>query len=230
MKNAALVILFLFCSILGFSQESKWVFFTENQEPFYLYINNQLQNRVPLQQVEADHLVLKEYQVTIEFKDITLGVIRQNIKTKKERETVYVVYNNGGVDYEVDLYVKAKRGVYSPGVKVPQIADYEGYKGKVGCAQPVSEAKVNELVETLEGYTFGDQGAESIRAFIKNHCVTVAQFKKMLKTVDFEDNKLSLAKYAFSYVFDRENYYLIHNLFDYPYSVEDLNNYIGNRP
>lgn len=226
MKNLVTLFLFILFIQVGKSQNASWSFFTENGEPFYLYINNQLQNRVPVSSIKIDGLILKNYLVKVEFKDITLGEIQEELKVKKEREIIWVVFQDKNA-FTIDLYEKAKRGMYSVPTDVPTVADYNNYKGKVGCAEPVSDSQVAEMMAGFDDFTFGDQRMETMRSFMKNNCTTVAQLKKMMETLDFEDNKLNMAKFAYSYVFDRENYYLLHSLFEYPYSVTDLSNYIG---
>jgi hypothetical protein len=225
MKNVALLFFFTLFAQLSFSQSRVWSFFSEDGEAFFLYINNKLQNRVPVNSIQVDGLILKNYMVKVEFKDITLRDVEVELRSKREGETVWTIYKES-MNYEIDLYEKVKKGMYTKPEPLPQIADYQDYKGKVGCPQPIKDDKVEEMLHGFGEFSMSDQRMETMRTFIKNNCVTVDQLKKMMSTLDFEDNKLVVAKFAYSYIFDRNNYYLLHSLFDYPYSVEDLNNYL----
>ena len=63
----------------------------------------------------------------------------------------------------------------------------------------------------------------------QNQCMTVDQLVGILRLLDFEKNKLELAKYAYHYIYDLENYYKVNNVFDFDSSIKKLDAYIKNQ-
>jgi hypothetical protein len=60
-------------------------------------------------------------------------------------------------------------------------------------------------------------------------CFNCAQIKSLVGLMMFEDNKLDLAKYAYDYCTDKENYYTVNDAFSFTSSKEDLLNFIKSR-
>ncbi|MCX7728498.1 MAG: DUF4476 domain-containing protein [Bacteroidia bacterium] len=48
-----------------------------------------------------------------------------------------------------------------------------------------------------------------------------------MKLFSFEETRLEFAKYAYSKVIDKENYYQVNDAFQFENSIEELNNSIG---
>jgi len=205
--------------------QTQVVFFTESGEPFYLYMNNQLQNRAPQTQVRVSNLVLKDYQVSIEFKDITKPIIRDDLKIKHGKETVYVIFQDKGT-WEWDLYTKAKRGMYSPQTAPVSVAPYANYQGAVSCPTPMSKSAFEAALQDVEKQEFTQAREETSRQLLTTQCITVDQLRQLLKTIDYEADRTKLAKFAYSYVFDRENYYQLGDVFTYPQTLEEIQQYI----
>ncbi len=225
MKTILTFILISLTSILSYGQGSKLVLFSENQESFFLYINNTLQNRLASPQVMVESLQLKNYEVKVVFKNITLGTHQQSIKVKPNREQVFVLFKDK--DWEIELYSKAKRGMFTPNKSIPKITPYEDYNGLVGCPTPVSDKHASIMLENLKDAFNDDERMTMIKRAVQNRCFTVAQLKGFIKTLDFEDNRIIAAKFAYSFIYDRGNYHLLSSTYNFPYSFEDVNNYIG---
>lgn len=56
-------------------------------------------------------------------------------------------------------------------------------------------------------------------------CFTVSQIKSIVKTMSFENDKLEVAKYAYDYCIDKQNYYQLSDVFDFSSSTTDLMNF-----
>lgn len=55
---------------------------------------------------------------------------------------------------------------------------------------------------------------------------TANQVNELVKLLNFESNKLKLAKQLFSSCIDKQNYYLVYGAFNFESSIRDLNNYV----
>ncbi len=98
-----------------------------------------------------------------------------------------------------------------------------------GC-YPVDPYRFSQMLEQIRSKDFEETKMTVAKQIIKNNCITSAQLKEILKSLDFEQNKLSLAKFAYHYVSDPQNYYIINDVFDFEFSVQELNRYIEGNP
>jgi len=57
----------------------------------------------------------------------------------------------------------------------------------------------------------------------------VDQLVAILDEVSFDEDQLDLAKFAYDYVYDLENYYLVYEVFSFSKSIEELENFIDNK-
>ncbi len=63
---------------------------------------------------------------------------------------------------------------------------------------------------------------------ISAHRVKANQIYRILMMFSFESTKLKVAKFAYRYCVDKQNYYLVNNAFSFSSSIRELNNFIGN--
>jgi len=102
------------------------------------------------------------------------------------------------------------------------------YSGEVGCTPPVTPERFENMLHTIENEMFEDGKLRVSKQIIKtNNCMTVNQLMQILRLFDFDENKLKLAKFAYSYVYDVENYYKVNNAFDFDSNKNKLDNYIN---
>lgn len=62
---------------------------------------------------------------------------------------------------------------------------------------------------------------------IANNYLTAAQVAELANLMSFESNKLDLAKSAYTFTVDKQNYFLLNNVFSFSSSIRELNNYIS---
>ncbi len=105
----------------------------------------------------------------------------------------------------------------------------EGYSGDVGCQPPIDEARFQSMLRTIENQDYDDTREQIARQIIRSNCMVVDQLVAILRLFDFDDVKLSLAKYAFDYIYDIENYYLVNDVLTFDSDKEELQKFIINR-
>ena len=111
-----------------------------------------------------------------------------------------------------------------------QIIYVPDYVGQVGCIPPVTPERFENMMRTIEDEVFESAKLRIAKQIIKtNNCMTVNQLVQILRLFDFDENKLKLAKYAYDYVYDIENYYKVNNVFDFDSYKNKLDRYIRNR-
>ncbi|HEY6161523.1 MAG TPA: DUF4476 domain-containing protein [Bacteroidia bacterium] len=94
------------------------------------------------------------------------------------------------------------------------------------CTFPMSDFDFNSAKESVKNQSFADKKMIVAKQVIDNNCLTSSQVKEIMTLMDFENNKLDIAKYAYKKTLDRNNYYKVNDVFDFSSSVDELNKYI----
>jgi len=84
----------------------------------------------------------------------------------------------------------------------------------------------NQAKERLRRDWFENTRATTAKQIIDANYFTSQQVKEMLQLFTFENNKLELAKYAFDKATDRNNYYIVNDVFTYNNSKDELARFI----
>ncbi len=112
----------------------------------------------------------------------------------------------------------------NPAMSVMYVPDYNG---PVGCTPPVTEERFGNMLQAIDKQSFEDSKLRVAKQIIKqNDCMTVNQLVQILRLFDFDQNKLKLAKYAYHYIYDLENFYKVNNVFEFESNVQALDKYI----
>ena len=92
----------------------------------------------------------------------------------------------------------------------------------------VSFQELQSMKETLFRDRNENERVSDARQMFNGHAFTSAQVKELLQQFSFENNKLDLAKYAYRNTIDKNNYFVVFDVFSYPSSKQDLSNYMSN--
>lgn len=98
------------------------------------------------------------------------------------------------------------------------------YDGETGCSFPDFEAA--ELVSEISASSFSSQKIKVARKGVQGKCLTTAQVEEIASTLEFEDDKLSFIKYAYSYTYDKQNYRSLLKLFNFTNTKSDFLEFI----
>lgn len=94
-----------------------------------------------------------------------------------------------------------------------------------GCAT-MSPANFNAAVQRVSALDFDDTRLQTTKQIAGSNCLTSAQVARLAKTFEFDDNRLSFAKFAYNNCLDPQNYYLVNDSFVYDSNIQALQNYI----
>ncbi len=84
----------------------------------------------------------------------------------------------------------------------------------------------NQAKETLRRVWFENTRVTSAKQIISENYFTTQQVKELLQLFTFENNKLDLAKHAYGRTTDRNNYFVINDVFTFNNSKDELARYI----
>ena len=102
-----------------------------------------------------------------------------------------------------------------------------GYAGDIGCPWPMSEGDFRSAMGSIRSKDFEDTKLTVAKQVAGNNCLFSSQVRDIMMAFDFEQTRLDFAKYAYSHVYDVNNYYQVNDAFDFETSVDELNRSIG---
>lgn len=104
-----------------------------------------------------------------------------------------------------------------------------GYNGRIGCDGGLVNNDINDITQSLKKQTFESTRVTLAKQIIRSRCLLVSQVIAILNEFTFESNKLDLAKFAYDYTYDRDNYFKVNDAFTFSSSIDDLAKYIDSR-
>jgi hypothetical protein len=107
-----------------------------------------------------------------------------------------------------------------------QVVYLPGYNGAIGCPVPMAANDFSDLKKTIASKTFEDTKMTIAKQVVGQQCLFTSQVKEILQLFTFEESKLDFAKYAWTYTYDRGNYFKVNDVFTFETSTEELNAYI----
>lgn len=93
--------------------------------------------------------------------------------------------------------------------------------------QGMLAADFDALKATVKAKSFDNTKLQIITQALAANKLTSKQVSELMGLLDFESNKLALAKYAYGKVVDKGNYYLVNNAFSFDNSTAELTQYIS---
>ncbi|MGG9971329.1 DUF4476 domain-containing protein [Ferruginibacter sp. SUN002] len=93
-------------------------------------------------------------------------------------------------------------------------------------SQTMSSSQFEQFKQTIKKEVFSDTKVAIAKQGISSNYFSAGQVKEILQLFTFEDNKLDVAKYAYKYTIDQNNYYTILDVFTFSSSKTELMDYI----
>lgn len=81
-------------------------------------------------------------------------------------------------------------------------------------------------IQMVRSASFESEKLAIAKQFVSQNAIQSNDVLLLMQAFDFESTKLHLAKYAYDFALDPENYFLVNQAFDFSSSVIALNNYI----
>lgn len=87
-------------------------------------------------------------------------------------------------------------------------------------------AAFEQLLYQIDQLSFDRRKLELAQFAISNSGVTVAQLKMLMRRLSFDSNRLTLAKHAYHFTFDRQNFWMLSDAFTFQSNFRELMNSI----
>ena len=201
-------------------------------EPFQLYINNSLVNNYAAKKVVVPELQNGNYQLYVVFQNTSVQPISivvtlpvntlMTCQLQRSANGQYMIQSTNLVNYTV-----SSPNPYNPPYNppTPPVNPYppqmQGY-----CDMPMLATNFNTALATINNRSFDSDRLTLAKQIASSNCLTSSQVKQIIKTLSYESSKLDFAKYAYTHVYDPQNYYQINDAFSFSSSITELNEYI----
>ena len=84
----------------------------------------------------------------------------------------------------------------------------------------------SNTLQSIQGKSFSDTQLRMAKQIVSSNWLTAMQIKEIARIFSFEDTKLELAKYAYGYCYDPNNYWQINDVFSFESTIEELDEFI----
>lgn len=111
-------------------------------------------------------------------------------------------------------------------VPEPEVVYVEGYSGKIGCTNPVDDARFERMMERIADKGFSDEKVAMAKQILRTNCLVISQLVEILEEITFDEGQLELAKFAYDHIYDLENYWEVYGVFSFSSSTEELEEFI----
>ena len=92
--------------------------------------------------------------------------------------------------------------------------------------QPMSPEDFASAKASISSKSFEDSKLTLAKQIAASNHLTSKQVKEIMQLFSFEDSKLDFAKFAYKYVYDPNNYYIVNDAFKFSSSIDELNEFI----
>lgn len=149
-------------------------------------------------------------------------------------ETMGVGMNVGGVNMGVSISVPGETSMTTTSTTTTTTSGTR-YNDNVtprdnaprGCRYAMNSRDYEDARATIKSIAFDDTKASTAMQIISANCLNTTQIIGLLDLFSFEDTKLELAKTAYGYCVDHNNYYKVVTAFKFDSSKEELNKYMA---
>lgn len=85
----------------------------------------------------------------------------------------------------------------------------------------------NDLIRTIENASFDSDKLIIAKQAARSGRLRSSEVLRIMELMSFDSSKLKFAKYAYEYVVDPANYYIVNKAFTFSSSIDDLDRYIS---
>jgi Domain of unknown function (DUF4476) len=118
---------------------------------------------------------------------------------------------------------KIHNNSYEQNIKLDAYDTHYGYE-----SAGMDSREFNLVLQSISKEWFESNRLKSATQIVTANSLTTAQVKQLILLFNFESNKLDLAKKAYQNTVDKNNYYMINDVFSFNNSKDELARYIHN--
>ncbi|MGQ9864221.1 MAG: DUF4476 domain-containing protein [Bacteroidia bacterium] len=144
---------------------------------------------------------------------------------------VYEVFDFETSIQELNSYIENRPPKYPPVTTAPAAPSSTPGLAPPGmpCTTPMTPPAFKEALATIRKNFAQEARVQMARQILQSNCLKADQVRDMLKLFYMEKDRLELAKFAYDYCADPQNYHVVNQAFYQSSSVAELSQYIQAR-
>lgn len=96
-----------------------------------------------------------------------------------------------------------------------------------GCYGAMNNYNFTQAKQQIANQTFPDEKKSTAMQIIGANCFYSQQVKELVELMEYEDDRLEVAKFAYHHTLDLGNYFLVNNAFTFDSTKDELRDYIN---
>ncbi len=231
----------LFIQLFILKAQNRLTFYTVDKSPFYLYIDNMIYNNwEPSNSITIQNIDPANYNIRIvpvntnQYSVLTLSIL-------DEYEYVYKLIPVQGslrpgspfIGNKYLIKLKKMEEIVDPYCSDPYNHNPTTYNSPLPppppavAPLPTPNDQFQNILNSIQNQTFNENKLKVAKQIVSTNLLSVDQIRKIMKLFPFDDAKLEFSKYAYQYVYDPKNYYLLSSDFYFSSDAEELMEYIA---
>ncbi|MGE0635907.1 MAG: DUF4476 domain-containing protein [Bacteroidia bacterium] len=90
-----------------------------------------------------------------------------------------------------------------------------------------NSSEFDGIKKSISSNGFDETRLSQAKSIVQKKCLTSNQVKEICQLFGFEDTMLDFAKFAYDWVYDQDNYYVVNDVFGFESSKTELNSFIN---
>ncbi len=103
------------------------------------------------------------------------------------------------------------------------------YSGPCNCQQPMSREAFQRALATVHNQTFDNTRLDIAKNIARTNCLLARDVRALAAALQFENNRMDFAKFAYDYTLDVSSYFEVAEAFDFEHSRIELMAYVRQR-
>lgn len=95
------------------------------------------------------------------------------------------------------------------------------------CDYPMTDSEFARAKETISSKSFEDSRLSIAKQITRANCLTSIQVKEIMELFSFEETRLEYAKFAHKFTYDKRNYYMVNDAFQFEMTIDELDEFIN---
>ena len=192
---------------------------------FWLYVDDVLQNQQSVRSIFVRNLGEDSYYVRVELDNTLQNCVGQFVDLRQS-QTLAIVHSDKWYGLEAtDIHVRPEQTIdlitepndHSVAPPVPPVPP---------TPYGMNPQDYEEACQLISDESFDSSKLTVAEQVVSSNPMTASQILGICKLFSFESNKLSFAKFAYTYCVDKNKYYLLNEAFSYESSKRELNEFI----
>ena len=226
-------------SVKAMSQGTSLTVFSEKGENFTVFVNGDLKNSKPGDNVKIEGLYGPSFKVRIVFKDVTIREIEKTVFNSTSGELFYVVrpgkkgayiFEKTSSDYihtqEAVKEIPPSSSTQKENKQTNTKSESTAKKTGGGCNNPMPDGDFQVAAAAASSAPFDGLKLTQAKKVAESHCLTCSQIVELMYILSYDSSRLSLAKAAYKHCYDPDNYNEVKDVLNSSKSKDDLDRYI----